>query len=163
MSTFCSLSTVAYRRWLPKTSMPSLCDLTADCELQSGNSRRAEVQASPAEALRQTGADRRQAHVPQGSSVMNSTSTPAEVAMEDDRRFFESHPALNFRLRPARDGELQGLKTPEIGWVFVVVRQLSPGVRVRVGGVCAELPADSEELAAQIFAAVSPDVAKRDA
>lgn len=59
-----------------------------------------------------------------------------DTASEDDRLWFEAHPHRQHRVRPYISGEgAQGQPdpTPRHGHgLFIVVRQLQPGVRVRL-------------------------------
>ncbi len=52
-----------------------------------------------------------------------------ELASEDDRVWFESHPGADVRIRPIVAGEFGERVTPR--GAFVTVFQVRPGVRIR--------------------------------
>ena len=76
----------------------------------------------------------------------------ADRASESDRRFFEANPNRTYRVRPAHDGEMPEMEAPGSGWICIAVRQLAPGVRVRICFIAPTLPFDTEELGAAVFA-----------
>jgi hypothetical protein len=75
-----------------------------------------------------------------------------DQASESDRVFFEKNAQRNYRLRPALANELPGLHTPRCGWMWVVVRQIRPGVRMRLAIHVPDVVQDDEALAASIWA-----------
>jgi hypothetical protein len=100
---------------------------------------------------------------------MNGISTPdgieaefpdydgleSDRASELDRLFFERNPKRSYRLRPARAGEVPGLTIPPQGWAYVAVRQIQPGVRVRIPVHLPDFPNDREDLAKAIVDAAT--------
>jgi hypothetical protein len=86
---------------------------------------------------------------------MNSPAPAIDAASEDDRLWFEAHPHRQYRIRPYRPGEgPPDYQTPEprLGWRwFVVVRQLRPGVRMRLSFQAEGQPATGEHAASRMF------------
>src|SRR5262245_43887982 len=74
-----------------------------------------------------------------------------ERAVNDDRRWFASHPRRTHRIRPPGIGERQAMRDYPAMRPFIVVRQVQPGVRIRQ---CAWLTArvpNLEEIAHAVF------------
>jgi hypothetical protein len=78
---------------------------------------------------------------------------PAELASEDDRQWFLEHPDRNFRVRPYVSGEMPMDPIARPNWgQYVAVRQVVPGVRVRMVFMAEGQPNTGENGAARLFA-----------
>jgi hypothetical protein len=60
--------------------------------------------------------------------LMPGPATPTGRAQMLDKEWFRSHPHRSHRIRPAVAGEMPGANAE----TYIVVRQLAPGVRMRV-------------------------------
>jgi hypothetical protein len=60
--------------------------------------------------------------------VPSTAATPSGLAKTLDKEWFRSHPHRSHRIRPAVAGEMPGANAE----TYIVVRQLAPGVRMRV-------------------------------
>jgi hypothetical protein len=75
-----------------------------------------------------------------------------ERAVADDRRWFAAHPYRAHRIRPPGIGERQTMRGQHPGTkMFVVVRQVEPGVRVRQPVWLTRTPPKTEPVAHAIF------------
>jgi hypothetical protein len=76
-----------------------------------------------------------------------------EAASEDDRLWFEAHPHRQHRIRPYRPGEWPcHMPATHLGWHhFTAVRQVAPGVRMRLSFQAEGQPASGEHAASRIF------------
>ena len=71
---------------------------------------------------------------------------PIEAASEDDARWFRENPRRNHRIRPPVPGEL-GFKEPYTAKPltrWILVRQVKPGVRIRLSFAMCGAPAFTE-------------------
>jgi hypothetical protein len=68
-----------------------------------------------------------------------------------DAAWFEGHPRRSHRLRPAVPHELPGLTTDMAAGSWFVVRQVAPGVRIKMIFTPPAPPPDSEEIGHAMF------------
>ncbi len=87
-------------------------------------------QTSPSDVLRRAG-------LANAESKLRLSLNPDTPWQMDDREWFDRHPRRTHRARPAHPGEQQSLmstptKTPEGHELWVLIRQVEPGRRVRI-------------------------------
>ena len=78
-----------------------------------------------------------------------------DAASEADRKWFAGNLLRQHRLRPFFDGEMEIPPVPSGAQVWIAVRQIEPGVRMRVPVLTARTPEDSEETARFVFYVVA--------
>ena len=74
-----------------------------------------------------------------------------DAASEADREWFKAHADRTHRLRPARAYEMPGLTAKQAKGLWIVVRQIQPGFRVRMDFRPTAIPLDNEAIAHAIF------------
>jgi hypothetical protein len=74
-----------------------------------------------------------------------------DAASEADRRWFARRPDRRTRIRPFMPGEVPVLEMAGDMRMFVIVRQVTPGVRVRVPIRLARAPKNNEQEAQGLF------------
>jgi hypothetical protein len=78
------------------------------------------------------------------------------AASHSDRVWFAQSPHRSHRLRPAMSDELFALGVPDNAMtVWIVVRQIAPGVRVRFAFTPPSAPPDAETVAHALFDAIA--------
>ena len=77
-----------------------------------------------------------------------------DAISDKDRVWFSHHPHRNFHVRGFVPGELPASFPAGDGVAIVVVRQIDPGVRMRVPIYLCSTPADTEAVARKIYEAV---------
>ena len=78
------------------------------------------------------------------------SSVTAELASDGDAAWFRSRPGRATRVRLFIEGELPGPKSAGRGIACIAVRQLAPGVRMRLTTHLPTLPPDTEAAAAAV-------------
>ena len=74
----------------------------------------------------------------------------ADIASDGDAAWFKAHPGRTARVRPFIEGELPWGMPCGDGYALTAVRQIRPGVRMRLPVYLTKKPADDEASANQV-------------